>query len=230
MKRFEYVIALSIALLGVSATASAQMQPGMIDMTPSMNARVTNMNSDLAMAEYNRRNAGKRTEELEAKGKLIIQAGKATTMFVPTVAGTKWLAGDLTWEKEYPTLELQVGYIQKYVRAFNVLMSKRGFTPNDYADGFAFAYALAYAARYDKEMNKSELEKLRANVRRDTLTSPGYQGSSNEGKQWTYERNAVFATQAAEKRALARQATNQADRQKYEELASQNAEVVLGKQ
>lgn len=56
MRRFLSTIALSVALLSTGIKTQAQMQPGMIDFTPSMNARVANMNSDFAMAEYNRHN------------------------------------------------------------------------------------------------------------------------------------------------------------------------------
>ena len=224
-------IIICAVLLAVSGEESkAQLTPGMIDMQPSINTRTANMNGDFAMEEYNRTHGieRERINRLEAKGSAIIKARKATTTFASTLAGTQEVVGDLDWTgyKEQD-LASRTALIERYVKIFDRLAAQNGFIPGDIADGYTFAAALSYAAYHDKDMDKTELAKFRQSNRQYYLTNPGYQGSSDKGKQWMYERNAAIAAQAIEFRARARRATSDSERREFEAKAKRYAGHML---
>lgn len=138
----------------------------------------------------------------------------------PSNEGTEWLAKELQWESTSPQdLPGQMRFIQRYVRLFDALATQNGFTPNNAADGLAFSSAVAYAAYHDKDMEKADVEKLRRDWQAYLLKSPGFQGSSEKGKQYTYEQNAFLAMQAAEQRARARRATSNEEKKAFEQKA-----------
>lgn len=235
MKQIKLFCTLFVFCLGASATAYSQLNHSTIDMSEMMRNTQNNIingarNRILAGNSGGGAGAAARaaTERREKAGAAKIKAGKATTRFVSTIAGTQALAKDMTWDEEQPTLDSQVRHIQKNVKMFEALMTKNGFTPGDYADGYAFAYALSYAAYNDRDMDKQELERLRREKREALLAAAFFQGVEDIGKQYQYELSANMAMQAAEHRIKARRAKSGTERQISDAKAKENANYMLG--
>ncbi len=161
-------------------------------------------------------------------GKAKIKAGKATTSFTPTSAGTATLVKTLTFESHVPQdFAGQVRFVEGYIKLFNKLAAQNGITANDYADGTAFAQALAYAAYHDRDMEKADFERLRKSYREYLLKDVSFQGSSDADRQSTYDLYALLAAQAVEQRARARRTTDASERQAFTDKAKYFAEMLL---
>lgn len=237
---------LTLTLLSMSATLPTPTVSGQIIYTQTpdtmkMDDRIWNQGMDrmrvIEAANSQRRAGIARTmareagiDDMESIGAARIKAGKATTRFNPTLAGTQAAVGNMAWndEGDPQTLDGQIKHVQRYVKIFNTLMQRNGFTPNDSSDGYAFAFTLAYAAYNDRDMNKAEVEKLRQKDQKEAMASALFQGMSDEKRQKWYELNLMMAIQAVEQRALARRATSEAERRQYEAKAQRFAKYILG--
>ena len=236
MRRLVSLLIVSTIVMLNGVASRAQMQPGMIDMTPSINASLSNYNHDRLMETLKGRNAGAgktrgmiALEKMERAGAARIKAGKATLTFAPNVAATRAVAKSMTWNDEGDPKDLtgQIQFIQRHVKDFNTLAVQNGYQANNFADGYAFAYALSYAAYYDKDMDKAKVEELRNERRTALLKTASFQGDSDLGRQYIYEQNVVMAMQAVEKRAKYRRAKSETERQKYEAEAKDFANYLL---
>jgi hypothetical protein len=140
-------------------------------------------NTKTRTAEQHRINVGQR----------IIKAGKATTTFVPSLAGTKVTVKRFEWKgplKNNSTEQLR--YVQGLIRQFNELMKKNGYTVNNHADKDFLVYVLAYELKYNKKPDADKLKQMRQELRQGTLNSPQYQGMTNVEKQASYEEEALI--------------------------------------
>ena len=161
-------------------------------------------------------------------GATKIKAGKATLRFASSPEATRTLAQSLKWSADEPQeLTGQVNYIQRYVKMFSKLMMQNNFTPNDFTDGYVFAYALSYAAANNRDLGKAELDQMRDEDRAAGLKNAYFQGMSDAQKQVQYEFMAIMAMQAVEQRAKYRRATTEKERSEYDATAKHYAEYLL---
>ncbi len=161
-------------------------------------------------------------------GAAKIKAGKATTNFTSTRAGTEALVKTLKFESHVPQdFAGQTAFVQKYISLFNQLAAQNGITVNDYADGTAFAQAIAYAAYHNRDMNKTDFQQLRKSYRDYLLKDTYFQGMNDDARQSTYDLHALLAMQAAEQRAKARMTTDGDERQEFSGKAKYFAGMLL---
>ena len=219
---------------GANLRVSAQEMrlPGVIDMQANMNATINGMIDSARFGSGSRsavNNAAIAEVQRRAKiGKAIINAGKATTRFNPSLAGTKMTAQNLKFDATEPQdLAGQIRLVQNYVKRFNELMTKNGLTPNDFSDGYALSYALSYIAYYDEPMNPKDAEQMRQNNRQGLLKSAFFQGSPAWDLQTVYETNALMAMQAIDYREKARSAKNRSESSLAEGKAKEFANYKL---
>ncbi|MEP6925677.1 MAG: hypothetical protein ABI954_14520, partial [Pyrinomonadaceae bacterium] len=168
---------------------------------------------------------------IEERGAQIIRSGKATTRFVPSLAGTQAATKKLYFDPklgEPQDLAGQVKYVRGCVARFNQLMTKAGYTPNDFADGDAMTYAIVYEAKYDRQADAQKLESIRNNSRRSILSSPYGQGMPSAIKQANYDFLATIAMQAYDFRIKARNAGSAAERREAEKEAQRFADSIIG--
>lgn len=241
MKKYKAVILSSALLLSASGSTKAQIinttTDGMTQGQVWSNIYADNTRAAAAQAAMSTNNlmmaaliaeAKAKQERIEKAGAAKIAAGKVTTHFSSTLAGTQALIKNLSFDETAPQDAIgQLRYIQRYVKLFDQLAAQNGFAVNDSADGYAFAYALSFAAYNNKDLDNAEIEKLRRETKQTLLKHAQYQGFPDVDRQYTYELNAALAAQAAEQRAFYRRATSEAERQKHEERAKFFAKFVL---
>ncbi len=233
MKRISFSLVLLGFVVCLNSIAKAQMQPGMIDMTPSINTSIDNYNNMEALRRYRNRsttNADNRQREIERLGTAKIKAGKASTRFVPSPAGTQAAVKNLNFNpqlNEPQDLQGQVRYVQNYVKRFNALMVKNGFVPNDQADFDALVYMLIYEAKFDQEADPQRVKAIQDDSRQVTLNSASNQGLADVVKQSNYETYATVALQAYDYRIKARNSNNSVERHNSEDKAVRFANDIL---
>ena len=237
MKIFKYLaVSVAVAFI-ISFTANAQYLPGTIDMMPSMNATTTNA----ITAARNRILSGNsrpmtpaeraevnRNKAIEQRGMQIIKSGKANNTFIPSLAGSKLILENLTWDKDGPQDGAgRIHLVQSWISQFNGLMRQNQLTVNDVADGVVLAHALSYMATYDRNLNPQELKQYQINKRNEFLQAAFFQGYSDPSKQQFYENYAILAIQAINYRLQAKQEANKMKREQLVEKAKRFAQGLL---
>ena len=226
MKKITYLSILIIFILCSGLTAKAQLQPGMIDMTPSSNATINNsINSArtrILMSKSRTSAAARagaaRQKNIENRGDQIIKAGNANLMFTPSYSGTVATIKFLKFDTDEPQdLAGQVKLVQLYVVKFNELMTKINYKVNNVADGFALSYAIAYEAYCDKYPDSAKINRLRLEHGEMWLRRADLQGLLNVDRQASYEYWALMAMQGLEQRQKANQARTRLEREQAED-------------
>ena len=213
-------------------SAKAQLQPSMIDMTPSINATINNSINSARTRILMNRSANSRESTAVSQRKAIgaarIRAGKASLVFKPTEAGTLLYIKGLTFLPEGPqTLPEQVATVNNYVKRFNVLMTKAGYQLYNTADSLALSSALAHEAYYDKKPSSSQVEEIRQNYRQQCLSQAYCQGAPESEMQWYYMQYAFMSLQAIDQRIKARSAQKKSEQMQADERAKEYAKVLL---
>jgi hypothetical protein len=229
MKKIVYAIIFTVFMFCLCFSTKAQMQPGMIDMTSSINTSIDNYNNMEALRRYRNGSSGSSiVREREAIGQKRIKAGKATMSFTPTQAGLQRYVKDLKFDANEPqTLPEQLSFINDYVKRFNTLLTKAGYKVNDSADAYAFGYVIAYEAYYDKKPNASDVQKLRQSYRQKSMNEAYFQGMPDADKQYNYTHWANMSLQAIDWRERSRQAKTYQERRQADERAKHYAKYIV---
>lgn len=220
---FAIVIFCGTAIFAQSTTSTG----GMTSDQALMNAY-----GDAARAALARKALGGGTSAAKQRaikaGEAKIKAGKATTKFVSSVAGSRAVAESITFTDDAPQdLPGQIRWVQNYAKRFNEMMPESGLTANDLPDGIVLAAALSYAAYHGKKADPQTLRDLRNNTRTELLADRVFQGTPDTEKQKIYEQHAVMSVQAMDFRIKAQQTKNVEERRTLEEKAKQFAEYAL---
>ncbi len=238
IKKNVYLFILMSCIIGTNSSAKAQLQPGMIDMMPSINATINNsinsartrilMNNSRASAAA-RAEAAKQ-KSIEERGAQIIKAGKATTRFTSSFAGTQAALKKIYFDPQFGApqdLQGQIKYVQTHVKLFNQMMTKEGFTPYDVVDLDVMVYAIAYEAKYDSQPSIDKLKMIRRDSLKDIMSNLYYQGKPDTEKQAIYDMAATVAIGAYEYHIKARNATSKAEKLEAEKNAAHLADPLL---
>jgi hypothetical protein len=195
--------------------SGAQQLPGMIDMMPNMNATSNAAIGTLRTKILARERAGRRR----------IKAGKATTTFTPSPAGTKLALARMNFnDPEDPkTPEAQMAYFRGQVREFNRRMSGYGLRPNDLADGYTMAHALSYEAYHGKRLPDAQRKANRADIRQLVLTGEGFQGMTDAEREELYGMYAAASVYAIECRERAEKTSDPKEKAALIARAQRNA-------
>lgn len=208
--------------------ALAQLQPGMIDMMPSINTTIDNMINTRRAETLAGRSGSAEAARRDRAGKAKINSGKATTVIVPSTAGTRAIVKKLQFDPDEPQTEAgQITYVKNQVSRFNARMKDNSFTPYDFAQGYGLAVALSHEAYYDKKLDNARLQKVIETVRREWLSNVNVQGAPDWENQTFYDLNAIMAIQAIEWREKARSAQSAQERRTAEVKAKEYAGFML---
>ena len=183
-----------ILFVGLHSSAQSVRPIGSIDMIPNINATITNTISELRMGILTGVDISRQHQS--QLGQQKIRSGKATTRFVSSLDVTqRWInnylqrAGIASPADQQKTSR----YLQNIVVQFKQQLANKSLAPNDYADGYALALTTVYEIYKGESVNQLSLKAISNQIRRDLIKSAEFQGKSDEEKQVTFERYAVYA-------------------------------------
>lgn len=225
MKQIKYILLLCFISSTFSLVVNAQI-PGTVDTNPSVQASVNGYINSTRLEILGANNGLSADDNRILKaGTAKIKAGKATMMFVPSVKGYEDIVSNLNFDETVPPdFPGRVSWVEKYISKFNDLMLKNHLKPNDFSDGFAFAYVLSLEAYNDQKPDDVILQNARKENRQQNLNSAYFQGSPDLPKQFKYGMNALMAVQGIEWREKARAAKTAEEKKAADEKAKMFAE------
>ena len=160
------------------------------------------------------------------RGRKVIRDGKATSAFVPSIAGTEMAVDMIEFEPHEPqTRPAQIAYVQERVKVFNALMRDSELPINDTVAGTSTASLIALKMLGDGNP-LGEAKRRQQQLQERIFADEAYQGRADAEKQSTYEWIAFFAVEAMNELKRAKSARTAGEREAAQKKSRGYAEII----